>query len=93
MGMLTKKLRVVSLARNTPTSPPLHSYQYYQNMSKGILSYGAHKDVSMDFSFRREKYITKKVKVVSLARNTTGPPLHPHQILYQIISNSMGNMA
>ena len=37
-----------------------------------------------NFGFRRDNYITNKMRVVSLARDTpTGPPLH----LYQILSN------
>ena len=44
-------------------------------------NYGAQNDVLTDFYFRRD-YITKKVWVVSLARDTvTGPPLHLYQIL------------
>ena len=36
----------------------------------------------MDFCFRGDNYIMKKVRVVSLARNIpTGPPLYPYQIL------------
>ena len=36
----------------------------------------------MDFCFRGDNYITKKMRVVSLAWGIpTGPPLHPHQIL------------
>ena len=34
------------------------------------------------FCFRRDNYITNKVRVVSLALDTpTGPPFHPYQIL------------
>ena len=37
---------------------------------------------AQDFGFRGDKYIKKKVKVVSLARDTpTGPLLYPYQIL------------
>ena len=32
---IMKTVRVVSLARETPVGPPLRSYKYYQNMSKG----------------------------------------------------------
>ena len=46
-------------------------------------SYGAHKDASMDFFFRQDNYIKKKVRVVFLlARDMpTDPPFHPYQIL------------
>ena len=44
---------------------------------------------AQDFGFRGDNYITKKVRVVSLAWDMpTGPPLHPTKY-YQIISNSM----
>ena len=36
---------------------------------------------AQDFSFRGDKYITKKVRAVFLARDTpTGPPLYNYQI-------------
>ena len=36
---------------------------------------------AQDFSFRGDKYITKKVRVVSLARDhPSGPPFHPYEI-------------
>ena len=43
-----KTVRVVSLAGNMPTGPPLHSYQLLSNYVQGYRSYGANKDVSMD---------------------------------------------
>ena len=47
----------------------------------GYQSYGAHKDVSIDFCFMGDNYIMKKVRVVSLAGDMpTGPTLHLHQI-------------
>ena len=49
-------------------------------MSKGIQSYGMHKD-EYNFCFRGDNYINK-VRVVSLACDMpTGPPLDPYQIL------------
>ena len=40
------------------------------------------KQPAQDFGFRGDKYIKKKVRVISLARNmTTDSPLHPYQIL------------
>ena len=37
---------------------------------------------AQDFGLRGDNYITKKVRVVSLARDTpTGPPLQPYQLL------------
>ena len=49
--------------------------------------------ISTDFCFRGDNYITKKVRVDSLAPNMpTGPPLHPFQILsnYLKLSGSYG---
>ena len=37
------KKRVVSLARDTPTGPPLHPYQILSNYLKRYGSYGLHK--------------------------------------------------
>ena len=47
---------------------------------------------AQDFCFGGDNFITRKVRVVSLARDTpSGPPLHPYQILskdiHQILSN------
>ena len=39
-------MRVVSLAHNMPTGPPLHSYQILSKCVKGYQSYGVHKDAS-----------------------------------------------
>ena len=78
---MTKTVIVVSLASNTPIGPPLHSCQILPKYVQGYHSYGAHKD-EYSFCFRGDKYITNKVRVVSLARDRpTGPPLHPYQIL------------
>ena len=38
-----KRVRVVYLARDTPTGPPLHSYQVLLNYLKQYGSYGLHK--------------------------------------------------
>ena len=82
---ITKKFRVVSLARDTPTRLLVLLFiptKYYQNMSKGIKVMERTR-MSMDFSFREDNYIRKKVKVVSLARNTPiRPPLYFRQILW-----------
>ena len=40
---MTKKVRVVSLAWDTPTGPPLHPYQILSNYLKQYGSYGLHK--------------------------------------------------
>ena len=40
---ITNKVRVVSLARDTPTGPPLHPYQILSNYLKQNESYGLHK--------------------------------------------------
>ena len=43
-----KIVRVVSLACDMPTGPPLHSYQILSKYVQGYRSYGAHKDASTD---------------------------------------------
>ena len=40
---ITKKIRVVSVARNTLSSPPVHSYNISSNYLKQYGSYGLHK--------------------------------------------------
>ena len=40
---MMNKVRVVSLARDTPTDPPLHPYQILSNYLKQYGSYGLHK--------------------------------------------------
>ena len=40
---ITNVVRVVSLARDTPTGPPLHLYQILSNYLKQYGSYGLHK--------------------------------------------------
>ena len=40
---ITKKLRVVFLARNTSPGPPLHPYQILSNCLKQYGTYGLHK--------------------------------------------------
>ena len=51
-------------------------------MSKGIKVMECTRLRLKDFCFRVDNYITKKVRIVFLARNKpTGPPLHPYQIL------------
>ena len=84
---IMKKVRVVSLARDMPTGLLFILTKNYQNMFKGIKVMKRTKmrlRMDGDFCFRGDNYITKKVRVISLARETrTGPPLH----LYQILSN------
>ena len=41
-----KTVRVVYLAHNMPTGPPLHSYQILSKSVQGYQSLGAHKDAS-----------------------------------------------
>ena len=43
---ITKTVRAVSFARDTPTGPPLHSYQILPKYVQAYQSYGAHKDES-----------------------------------------------
>ena len=58
------------------------STKYYENMSKGIKVMECTRLRLEDFCLRGDNYITKKVRVISLACNTsTGPPLHPYKIL------------
>ena len=77
-----KTVRVVSLAHDMPTGPPLYSYQILSKYVQGFQSYGAHKDGIQYFCIRGDNYITNKVRVVSLAWDTpTGPLLHLYQIL------------
>ena len=40
---ITNKVRVVSLARDMPTGPPLHPYEILSNYLKQYGSYGLHK--------------------------------------------------
>ena len=75
-----KKVRVVSLACDTPTCPPLHLYQILSYYLKQYANY------AQDFGFRGDNYIMKKVRVVSLARDLpTGPPLHFYQTLSKYV--------
>ena len=89
---ITEKGIVVSLARDMPAGPPLHSYQILSNISKGI-KVTERTRISTDFCFREDNYITRKVRVVSLARDMPTFPLFIPIKYYQIISNSMGVMA
>ena len=43
---MKRTVGVVSLARDMPTGPPLHSYQILPKYVQGYQSYGAHKDES-----------------------------------------------
>ena len=38
-----------------------------------------------DFSFRGDNYIMKTVRVVSFARDMTGPSLHSYQVLSKYV--------
>ena len=58
-----KKVKVVSLARGTPTGPPLHLYQ----ILTGYLKQYGELWPAQDFGFRGDYYIMKKMRVVSLA--------------------------
>ena len=57
-------MRVVSLARDTPTGPPLHPLPNIIKLSQTIWELWP----TQDFNFRGDNYITKKVRVISLAR-------------------------
>ena len=74
-------MRVVSLARDTPTGPPLHPYQI-SNYLKQYGIYGLHKTLASG----GDDYIMKTMRVVSLACDApTGPPLHSYQILSKYV--------
>ena len=73
---ITNKVRVVSLARNTPNGPPLYPYEILSNNLAVWELWPA-----QDFDFRGDNYIMKTVRVVSLARDMpTGPPFLPNII-------------
>ena len=77
---ITKKLRFVSLARNTPICPPPF-LPNIMTLCLRVSKLWRAKGCISDFYFRGYNYITKK-EIVSLARDTTtGPSLHPYQIL------------
>ena len=127
---MEKKVRVVSLACNMPTGPPLNLYQILSYYLKQYGSYGLHKISAsgetlhnkesesclscmrhtywssssslpniiklsqtvwelwpaQDFRFRGDNYITKTVRVVTLARNIpTGPLLQFYQTLSKYV--------
>ena len=63
---ITKTVRVVALARDTPTRPCLYFNQLLLNISKGI-NVMERTRIATDFCFRGDNYIMKKVRVVSLA--------------------------
>ena len=74
----TNKVRVVSLARDTPTGPPLYPYQNIIKLSQTVWELWP----AQDFGFRGDNYITKTMRIVSLAGDTpAGPSLHSYQIL------------
>ena len=56
---ITKKVRVVSPICHTPAGPSLYSYQILPKFVLGYQSFGAHKDVSTNFSIRGDNYKTK----------------------------------
>ena len=75
-------VRVVSLARDTPTGPllfiPIKYYQIISN-SMGVMA-------CTRYGFRGDNYMMKIVRVVSLARDTpTGSPLYSYQILSKYV--------
>ena len=70
---IMKKVRVVSLAHDMPTGPPLHPYQILSN----------YLTAAQAFSLRGDKYMKKKVRVVFLACDMSAGPYLVH---YQISS-------
>ena len=75
-----KKVRVVSLARDTPTVLP----SFLPNII--ILSQTVWKLWSaQDFGFRGDHYITKKVRVISLAHDRPTGPLPFYKILSKYV--------
>ena len=78
---ITKIVRVVSLAPYMPTGPPLLDLIYVPTKYYQIISTVLELWPAQDFDFRGDKYITKIVRVVSLAPYMpTYPPLYPYQI-------------
>ena len=79
---ITKKVRVVSPAQDSPTGPPLHFYQNTIILPQIVLELLP----AQDLGLRGDNYLTKKVRVVSLASDMpTGPPLHSYQILLKYV--------
>ena len=76
---MKKKVRVVSLACDMPTGPPLNLYQII-TLSQPVWELWP----AQDLCFRGDNYITKKVRVVSLDM-PTGPPLYFYQTLSKYV--------
>ena len=86
---ITKTVRVITLARNTPIGPLLH---FYQTLSKYVLEYQSYGLQKISAS---EKITTQRIKWESFHLHATRllVLLFIPTIYYQIISNSMGVMA
>ena len=74
-----KKVRVVSLARDTPTGPPFLITIIILSQTVWELR------PAQVFGFREDNYITKEVKVVSIARDTLTGPLYFYQTLSKYV--------
>ena len=73
---MNKRVRVVCLASDMPTGPPLHPYQILLNISQTVWELWP----AQDFGFRGDNYITKTVRVVFLARDA---PTKYYQNIYK----------
>ena len=81
----TKKVTVVSLARDTPTSLPLQPYRILSNYLKQYGSYGLHKI----FGFRGDNYIKKKWELTLLHATRLLVLLYIPTKYYQIMSKGI----
>ena len=104
---IVKTVRVVSFARDTPTGPPLHSYQILSKYVQGYRRYGEHKDASTD-GRHADRYIPltygsgDKKGATCILQNVTQRPRWYHtleqgqkasraEIAYNSFSHIVGN--
>ena len=73
---MNKKVRAVCLACDMPTGPPLPSLPNIIKLSQTVWELWP----AQDFGFRGDNYISKTVRVVSLARDT---PTKYYQNIYK----------
>ena len=77
-------MRIVSLAQDMPTSPPLYPYQILSTLPNIIKLSQTVWELwpAQDFGFMGDNCIITTVRVVSLKHDMpTDPPLHAYQIL------------
>ena len=66
--IMKKKVRVVSLACDMPTGPPLHPYQIFIKLFQTVWELWP----AQDFGFRGDNYIRKTVRAVSCMQHAYG---------------------